>query len=196
AGWTVELYRNDTLAHTARTAADGTYRLSGIEPNYQTTDKYELRFTRPGAGPSSALLGRAHSADFTNGEQKISDIVVLSGSNMLNMDLPIDPNGIVYDSLSRAPIPGARLNLAQAGGGSIPASCFYDPVQQGQVTLADGYYKFDLNFSDPACASGGEYLIRVTPPSAAYIPGESELIPPRTNAATAAFSVPACPASA
>jgi uncharacterized repeat protein (TIGR01451 family) len=195
AGWTVELYRNDSLAHTARTAADGTYRLSGIEPNYQTTDKYELRFTRPGAGLSSALLGRAHSADFTNGLQKISDIVVLSGSNLVNMDLPLDPNGVVYDSITRAPLSGATLSLVQAGGGSIPSSCFYDPAQQGQVTLADGYYKFDLNFGDLACPSGGEYLITVTPPSAAYIAGESELIPPRSNAATAAFSVPTCPAS-
>ncbi|HVS23819.1 MAG TPA: hypothetical protein VMU03_08870, partial [Gammaproteobacteria bacterium] len=48
-GWTVEMYRNDTLTYSARTAADGSYRISGIEPNYNTTDKYELRFVRPGA---------------------------------------------------------------------------------------------------------------------------------------------------
>src|SRR6185295_12528682 len=44
-GWTVELYLNGTLFASARTAVDGVYRLSSIEPNYGTTDKYELRFS-------------------------------------------------------------------------------------------------------------------------------------------------------
>jgi uncharacterized repeat protein (TIGR01451 family) len=191
-GWIVEMYRNDTLTYSARTNVDGLYRLSGVEPNYNTTDKYELRFLRPGAGPNTAMLGRAHS-DFTNGLQRISDIVVISGANLQNVDLPINPNGVVYDSISRAAIAGATLTLVRSGGGSIPSSCFYDPVQQGQVTLADGYYRFDLSFSDPACPSGGGYLIKVTPPSTAYIPGESEIIPPLSGAATAPFSVPSCP---
>src|SRR6185369_2163103 len=163
-GWIVELYRNDVLAHAARTAADGFYRMSGIVPNYGTTDKYELRFKRPGAVATSAMLGRAHS-DFTNGLQRISDIVVLSGGNLQNLDLPIDPNGVVYDSMSRAPIPGATLTLTQSNGSVLPSTCFSDPAQQGQVTLADGYYRFDLNFSGGACPSGGGYLIKVTPPS-------------------------------
>ena len=60
----------------------------------------------------------------------------------------------------------------------LPASCFDDPAQQGQVTLADGYYKFDLNFSDPACPSGGDYLIEVTAPGSGYMPGYSQIIPP------------------
>ena len=132
--------RKVTIFGSARTAADGVYRMSGIAPNYNTTDKYELRFARPGAGPTTALLGRAQS-QFTNGLQRISDIVVLSGSNLVNLDLPIDPNGVVYNSMSRAPIPGAALTLVQANGGvALPSSCFYDTAQQNQVTLADGYY--------------------------------------------------------
>jgi uncharacterized repeat protein (TIGR01451 family) len=191
-GWLVELYRNGTLTYSARTNVDGLYQISGVAPNYNTTDQYELRFVRPGAGPNTAMLGRAHS-NFTNGMQRISDIVVMSGSNLQNLDLPINPNGVVYDSMSRAAIAGATLTLVRTGGGSIPSSCFYDPVQQGQVTLGDGFYKFDLNFSDPACPSGGSYLITVAPPSTAYIAGESQNIPPLSDAATAPFSVPSCP---
>ena len=194
-GWLVELYRNDVLAHAARTAADGIYRMSGIVPNYGTTDKYELRFKRPGAAATSAMLGRAHS-DFTNGLQRISDIVVLSGGNLQNLDLPIDPNGVIYDSLARVAIAGATVTLLQAGSeAAVPASCFYDSAQQDQVTLADGYYKFDLSFADAQCPSGGDYLIRVTPPSSAYVAGPSEIIPPASSATTAPFSVPACPGS-
>jgi uncharacterized repeat protein (TIGR01451 family) len=194
AGWDVELYLNDSLAHAARTAADGVYRLSSVEPNYATTDTYELRFRRPGAGATTAMLGRAHS-DFTNDLQRITDIVVLSGSNLQNLNLPIDPNGIVYDSLSRAPISAATVTLADDGGAALPSACFYDPNQQGQRTLADGYYKFDLSFADPACPSGGSYLLQVTPPSATYLSGVSAIIPPQSTATTAAFVVPSCPAS-
>jgi large repetitive protein len=194
-GWIVELYLNGSVAYTTRTDADGRYRIGGVEPNYGTTDQYELRFSRPSAGPTTALLGRAHS-DFTDGLQRISDIVVLSGSNLIDLNLPIDPNGIVYDSISRAPIAGATLTLLDSTNGTaLPTACFYDAAQQDQVTLADGYYKFDLNFSSVACPSGGNYLIRVTPPSTSYIAGYSELIPPTSSDATPAFSVPACPAS-
>jgi uncharacterized repeat protein (TIGR01451 family) len=194
AGWNVDLYFNDSLAHTARTSADGIYRMSGVEPNYLTTDTYELRFRRPGAGATTAMLGRADSA-FTNDLQRIADIVVLSGSNFQNLNLPIDPNGVIYDALSRAPVPGASASLVTASGAQLPSACFYDPNQQGQVTLADGYYKFDLSFSDPACPSGGSYLLQVTPPSSAYLPGVSDMIPPQSAATTAAFVVPSCPAS-
>ena len=79
----------------------------------------------------------------------------------------------------------------------MPAGCFDDAAQQGQITLADGYYKFDINFSDPACPSGGDYLIGVTaPPGTNYVAGYSQIIPPTSSASTAAFSVPACPGSA
>ena len=194
ANWDVELFLNGSLAHSARTAADGIYRMSGVEPNYATTDTYELRFRRPGAVATTALLGRADSA-FTNDLQRITDIIVMPGSNLQNLNLPIDPNGVVYDAISRAPIPGATVTLAAPSGAVLPSTCFYDENQQDQVTLADGYYKFDLNFADPACPSGGSYLLQVTPPSVRYLSGISEIIPPQSSAATAPFAVPSCPAS-
>ncbi len=81
------------------------------------------------------------------------------------LNLPIDPNGVVYNSVSRTPVAGATLTLLNAGSGApLPDGCFYDAAQQGQVTLADGYYKFDVNFSDAACPSGGDYLVGVTCP--------------------------------
>ncbi|MBD3868291.1 MAG: DUF11 domain-containing protein [Acidobacteria bacterium] len=194
AGWAVDLYRDGLLLHTALTDTAGNYRIIGIEPNDGTGTIYELRFRAPGAGASTAMLGLAASP-FTDGLQRISDIVVPSEANLLGLNLPIDPNGVIYNSISRAPVPGATLTLQDAAGGSpLPAACFDDPAQQGQVTLANGYYKFDVNFSDPACPSGGAYVIDVTiPPGATYIPGPSQIIPPTSDGSTAAFSVPACP---
>src|SRR6185369_5653942 len=99
---------------------------------------------------------------------------------------------------TRAAIAGATLTLLDVRSNSpLPAGCFDDAAQQRQITLADGYYKFDVNFSDPACPSGGDYLIGVTAPAGSnYLAGYSQVIPPKSNASTAAFSVPACRASA
>lgn len=197
AGWAVELYRDGQLLYTALTDADGNYRIAGVEPNDATGSRYELRFRAPGAGANTAKLGLADSP-FTNGPQRITDIKVSSGANLQGLNLPIDPNGIVYNSVTRAPVAGAILTLRNAGTGApLPSGCFEDAAQQEQVTLADGYYKFDINFSDPACASGGNYLIEVTPPPGKnYIAAHSQIIPPKSDASTAAFSVPTCPGSA
>jgi uncharacterized repeat protein (TIGR01451 family) len=195
-GWTVGLYRNGVLVQSALTSVSGTYSFSGVPPTDGTTERYELRFTAPGAGPNTAKLGKADSA-YTNELQRITDIVVPSGSNLQNLNLPIAPNGVVYNSTTRAPIAGATLNMLRAGSREpLPATCFDDPAQQGQITLAGGHYRFDLNFSDPACPSGGSYLITVTAPTSTYVAGESQVIPPTSDASTTPFSVPTCPGSA
>jgi large repetitive protein len=195
-GWTVELYRNGRVVYSTQTDSNGTYRISGVTPNYATEDRYELRFLAPAAGPNTAKLGRADSG-FTNDLQRIYDIVVQAGSNLQNLNLPIEPNGVIYNSMSRLPIPGVTLTLLQAGSRTpLPESCFDDPAQQNQVSLANGYYRFDLNFADPACASGGSFIIDVAAPAVYYVAGYSQIIPPTAGAAGSSFSVPSCPATA
>jgi uncharacterized repeat protein (TIGR01451 family) len=194
--WRVELYRNGVLVQSVVTDASGVYRFTSVPPTDGTTERYELQFTAPGAGPKTAKLGKADSA-FTNWLQRITDIAVPSGSNLQNLNLPIGPNGVVYNSMTRAPIAGVTLNMLSAGSRTLlPATCFDDPAQQGQITQAGGYYRFDINFSNPACPAGGSYLVEVTAPTSTYVAGESKLIPPTSDAATAPFSVPTCAGSA
>ncbi|HKT89748.1 MAG TPA: SdrD B-like domain-containing protein [Candidatus Sulfotelmatobacter sp.] len=190
-GWTVTLFLNGVQLQSVLTDANGVYRFSNVASTDGTSNRYELRFTAPGAGPNTAKLGVADSA-FTNGLQRITNIAVPSGSNVQNLNLPIAPNGVVYNSSTRAPIPGATLTMLRAGT-PLPASCFDDAAQQGQITQAGGYYRFDVNFSDPACPAGSSYLIQVTAPPGIYLAGESKLIPAASNASTAPFSVPTCP---
>jgi uncharacterized repeat protein (TIGR01451 family) len=192
-GWTVELYRNGQLAGSTATDAVGAWRLVGLAPNDTGGDSYGIRFRAPGAGSRTAMLGLADSP-FTDSLQEITQIVVGSGANAVGLNLPIDPNGVVYGSIVRTPIAGAELTLLDAGSSQpLPATCFDDPVQQGQVTGPGGYYKFDLNFSDPACPSGRAYLISVQPPGDGFEPGYSQVIPPTSGPATAPLSVPTCP---
>jgi uncharacterized repeat protein (TIGR01451 family) len=195
-GWSVGLYRNGVLVQSVVTDASGVYRFASVPPTDGTTERYELQFTAPGGGPKTAKLGKADSV-FTNWLQRITDIAVPSGSNLQNLNLPIGPNGVVYNSMTRAPIAGVTLNMLSTGSrAQLPATCFDDPAQQGQITQSGGYYRFDVNFSDPACSSGGSYLLEVTAPSSSFVTGESKLIPPTSDAATAPFSVPACAGSA
>jgi uncharacterized repeat protein (TIGR01451 family) len=193
-GWTVQLFRDNVLWNTVVTDAAGAWRMFGVDPNDTNGVQYEVRFRAPGAGANTAMLGRA-SSPFTNGLQRITAIVAPSGANLTNLNLPIDPNGVVYNAMARTPIPGATLTLVAAGSATpLPSGCFDDPAQQGQVTLADGWYKFDLNFSDPACPIRGDYLIAVTPPpGTTYVAGYSQIIPPTSGPSTPAYLVPSCP---
>src|SRR6266849_499521 len=193
-GWTVGLYLNGALVQSVLTDVNGVYRFSSVPPTDGTANRYELRFTAPGAGPNTAKLGKADSA-FTNWLQRITNIAVPSGSNLQNLNLLIGPNGVVYNSLTRAPIAGATLKMLH-GSTPLPATCFDDPAQQGQITQAGGYYRFDLNFSDPGCPSGNSYVIVVTAPESNYVAGESQVIPASSNAVTTPFSVLTCPTDA
>jgi uncharacterized repeat protein (TIGR01451 family) len=196
AGWSVALYRSDQLVTTVLTDTNGVYRLSGLVPNEGMADIYELRFRAPGAGPNTASMGQADSI-FTDGPQRISDITIASGDNLQNLNLPLWPNGAVYNSVAREPVAGARLTLLNAASGlPLPSQCFNDPLQQNQVTTPNGFYKFDLNFSDGACPAGDAYLIDVTPPPSGYMATPSQIIPPASDATTPPFSIPTCPGSA
>jgi uncharacterized repeat protein (TIGR01451 family) len=192
-GWTVTLFLNGVQLQSVLTDANGVYHFTGVATTDGTSNRYELRFTAPGAGPNTAKLGKADSA-FINNLQQITGIVVPSGSNVQNLNLPIAPNGLVYNSSTRGPIPGATLTMLRAGT-PLPANCFDDTAQQGQITQAGGNYRFDLNFTDPACPAGSSYLIQVTAPGGIFLAGESKLIPATSDAATAPFSVPTCPGS-
>lgn len=196
AGWSVETWRNGSQIGTVLTDASGLYQISGLAPNMTTTDQYELRFRAPGHSATTALLGYADSV-FTNGLQNISAIKVGSGSITQKLNMPIAPNGAVYNSMQRLPVTGATLTLLDAASlTALPASCFNDTAQQGQVTLAGGHYRFDINFSNGSCPSGGSYVLNVVPPASGYTANVSVIIPPLSSRTTAAFSVPNCPGSA
>jgi uncharacterized repeat protein (TIGR01451 family) len=201
-GWSVELLRNNVVIATVQTDGTGAYQIGAVPANDTSGDQYVLRFRAPGAGLTTASLGVADSTNaigggpFTDGPQQISNILVpAAGANISNLNLPIDPNGVVYTALSRTPVAGARVTMLTDSGVELPGTCFLDPAQQNQVTLGSGFYKFDVVFG-VGCSSGGAYLLAVTPPGAGFGTGVSQLIPPTTDSTTPPFSVAGCPGGA
>ena len=197
-GWTVQLYRNNALLSSTLSDNSGAFQFTGLAPNTALgSSAYELRYLAPGASATSATTGNANSA-FTDGPQRITDIFAASGASLQNLNLPRQPNGIVYDSILRVPVAGVQLSMINQTRSNqvVPAACFDDPNHQNQITTTEGYYKFDLNFSDPArCAEGDEYEIRVLPPTG-YLGTTSLIIPPFNPVSGAAQDVPACPGTA
>ena len=192
--WRVEIYQNNTLLANVLTDVNGVFNFSGLAPNNSGGVAYEIRYLAPSATATSASLGTTDSA-FTNGPQRISDIFAASGNILLGMNLPIQANGVVYDSVLRSPVVGTQLTMINQTNSNliVPATCFDDAKQQNQVTLAEGYYKFDLNFSDPVnCAQSHEYVIQVLPPVAGYVGSTSVIIPPLEPITGVAKNVPSC----
>ena len=194
--WTVDLILNGDVVRSLQTDIGGYYLFTNVPPNYNAGETYSIQFAAPGAVATTAMMGETDS-DFTDGQQRIDDIDVQEGSNLLDVNMPVDPNGVIYDSVGRSPVTGATVSLVDPRNGvALPSACFDDPNQQGQLTVGNGYYKFDINFSDPACASGQNYALEVTAPDASFVPGVSVLIPPTSDLTTVPFDVPSCPGSA
>ncbi|MGH1378930.1 MAG: beta strand repeat-containing protein [Alphaproteobacteria bacterium] len=200
-GWNVELLLNGNLLDTVTTAADGTYTFSNISPG----PGYEVRFREPTTGllfgnavtneqgivPASGTrdtggasinngtnTGNPAGADTAAGTGTLKDLLILAGDNIVEQSLPLDPAGVVYNSLSRAPIENAQVTITGPVG--------FDPTihlvsGQGTVTTAaDGFYQFLLTPAAPV----GTYTLAVTSYPGGYVPAPSTIIPVCNNTLT------------
>lgn len=197
-GWTVELMRcadggnacSETTAsvlYTVTTNADGSYRFGDLTPG-----EYRVRFRSPdgrvvgGVWPTDAAQNGANGPYPTPAasDPRFSiKVRVNAGANVQKQDLPYDPGGVVYDSVSGTPVPGAVVKLVGPPG--------FDPAQHlldgrdSYTTGPTGYYDFFVLPGAPA----GEYRLVVTPPGA-YLP--STMYP----AAAGALGTQSCAAPA
>ncbi|MDQ7990002.1 MAG: SdrD B-like domain-containing protein [Candidatus Dactylopiibacterium sp.] len=198
AGWTVELLGcadgsatcgDDALAlrHSATTAADGSYRFDNLVPG-----EYLVRFRSPGGQilggvwPTDPVLNARNGIYPTLAGQPARALIsvrVAPAALIVNQDLPLDPGGIVYDSLNAEPVAGAVVTL-QGPAGFDPAAHVLGGTAQ-VTTGADGYYDFFLLPGAPA----GDYTIGVLPP-AGYV------LSPTYPAAQGPLDTQACSAPA
>lgn len=178
-GWPVELLLGGKVIATTTTDANGQYRFNDVVPDRD----YEVRFLHPETG---TLYGRAvpneTGAPFTNGVVHpnnpagasneggtLKGLTLVAGTHTPQQSLPLDPAGVVYDAVTRAPVGGAVVRIEGPAG--FVASDVVGGKQE-QLTGSDGWYQFLLFSSAPQ----GTYHLSITSP-AGYVQGESQIIP-------------------
>jgi uncharacterized repeat protein (TIGR01451 family) len=185
AGWTVQLVRDGTVIQSATTDNLGHYTMS-VVPN---TD-YDIRFVHPNAlvvfgravpneraatyVVSTASAANPAGADNTNGI--LSGLTIISGANIPEQSLPLDPSGVVYHSITRVPVQGAIVRISGPGAFNPATHLLGGVANASQTTGSDGFYQFLLLPSAP----NGIYTLAVTAP-AGLLPSPSVLIQPCAN---------------
>ena len=171
AGWQVELLQNSVVVGTATTGVNGTYTIPSQTPG----GGYSIRFRNPAGqiivatpfnqapttinGNTSTGTTKFVTGSFIVGDQ-IENITLYAGDNVAEQNLPIDPSGVVYDAVTRAPVAGAQVTLIGPGGAPVPSGDLLGG-NSTMTTDASGVYQFWLLPSAPA----GNYRLQITPPA-------------------------------
>ncbi len=194
-GWIVELTLGGVVVGTTTSDANGAYSFPNVAPG----SGYQIRFREPVSGriygrpvpnetglpyTNGQVSSTSNPAGATNADGTLRGLTLTAGTTTLAQSLPLDPSGVVYDAVSRQPVPNAVVTLSAPGltaadvvGGSL-----------SQTTGADGAYQFLLLGGAPV--GGTLYTLTVTSP-AGYLPAPSGMIP----ACTATLGVGLAPPS-
>lgn len=196
-GWGVELLLDQVLVASTTTNGGGTYSFTGVAPG----SGYNIRFRHPETGviwgsavPNEQGLVPASGARDTGssvntgqvtagnpagatltGDGLLTNLILLGGDNIVEQSLPIDPAGVVYNAVTRAPVSGAVVTISGPGG--------FDPAvhvvggNASVTTGSDGMYQFLLIPGAP----NGIYTLTVTTYPAGYLPLPSSIIPVCSN---------------
>ena len=103
----------------------------------------------------------------------INNVTLYSGDNVTQQNLPLDPNGVIYDSITRQPVPQATVRIVYEGTGVFNPAIHLAQGTDTVVTGANGLYRFD--FISGGLVGGapvGVYRLDVTPPSG-YLPTQA-----------------------
>lgn len=189
ADWTIQLWQSGTLIQSTTTDGAGFYSMS-VTPN---TD-YELRFVHPSA---SVIFGSAvpnetatayvinnmsagNPAGGDNSSGILTGLTLISGANVPEQSLPLDPSGVVYDSITRNPVAGAVVTISGPATFDPAIHLLGGTTNANQTTGSDGFYQFLLL---PGAPANETYTLTVTPP-AGYVPTPSTIIPVCENTPT------------
>ncbi|MFK7915892.1 MAG: OmpA family protein, partial [Pseudomonadales bacterium] len=109
--------------------------------------------------------------------------VTIEENETARVDLPVDPQGRIYDSLTRDLVPGASVRILNANNDAeLPPSCLL-PGQQDQIVGSDAMYRFDIiHGADSRCPSARTpYRIEVVAAPEPFIIAPSTRIPPQST---------------
>ncbi|MFM6986957.1 MAG: hypothetical protein ACKOXQ_10085, partial [Hydrogenophaga sp.] len=136
---------------------------------------YTVRATQRTAGLRSQVSNKAWVASTL--DNSLAGATVVAASTSTVASLLVDPQGYVYDSITRQPVPGVTVTLTREScdAGPVPditsdqvfngndGSYTYSGKTMSMVTGADGQYKF--YWKVPPVNDICTYSIAVTPPA-------------------------------
>jgi len=194
--WKVELLLNGVLVASTTSAADGTYAFSSLAPG----SGYKIQFRHPTtnliwgravpneqgtnytsgttSGTTNGVTGvrsGANPAGATATDGTLSNLTFTSGTTTTEQSLPLDPAGVVYDSITRQPVAGAVVTISGPGG-LVPGIHLVGGLSTF-TTATDGLYQFLLNPTAPV----GVYTLAITTYPGGYAQVPSAVIPVCTN---------------
>lgn len=211
-GWTVEVVDgNGQVVATTTSAPDGSYSVPDLVPGVPLV----IRFREPasgviwgwpvngetaGAAPAPCDADNATSNGTASSCRSSDDgsthlaVILQPGANLPQQSLPLSPGGVVYDAVTRNPVPGSRVTLTPVGAcaGYSPEAHLLNAGLGGysiegsaaSMTVGtEGFYQFLLSPTAPASC---RFQIAVTPPAgysfqSGMIPAETApLTPPST----------------
>ncbi len=188
-GFIVELILNGVAVASSTTDANGAYNFGGLSPG----PGYQIRFREPSSGavygravPNEAgsaftngLVGPGNPGGASNADGTLSGITLQPGSNTPQQSLPLDPSGVVYDAVTRAPVAGAAVRISGPPGFDPAIHLLGGAANASQTTGASGAYQFILLPGAPA----GTYTLSTTVPTG-YLPAPSAIVPSCAGALT------------
>ena len=159
-GWTIQVTdTNGNIVATVLTDENGFFLIENLPQGDYTVD-----FITP------------------NGTTFFSTVASIPANESVNIPVPVDPSGVVYDSITRIPVANSLVSIINEAGTLLPDACLL-PNQQDQITGEDGYYFFLLFLgADPACQHNDSFTLVVTAPEEEYQPSHSNLILPQVGA--------------
>jgi len=166
AGWIVEILRNGVVVASTVTDAGSGYRFDGLQPG----TGYTIHFRHP---ESRAVFG------------VIENVSLTANTELPDQNFPLDPSGVIYDSVTRQPVPGAVVTLSGPPGFNPATDLIGGTGNVSQTVGSDGMYKFLLNPTAPS----GTYRLTVIQP-AGYLPPVSTNIPAPCNGPLAVGATP------
>ena len=189
-GWTVVLKQNGTTICTTTTDATGFYQFDNLHcPGFEVSglpigSGFSITFSKDGDSlpniPTSG--GDRGQVPPTGGE--ILNITLGPADQVVEQNLPLDPSGVVYNSVTRQPVPGAVVHITGPAGFDASTQLVGGLIAANQAVGADGLYQFLLQNNFPS----GVYTLTVTAPTG-FLPAPSGNLPPCSNTLTVGLAL-------
>ena len=177
AGWSVTLTQNGKFICGVTTDSNGFYQFDNLhcagyeESGLPSGTGFDIKFSKNGNTLPNVATSGGNAGTVSGGS--IRNLTLNPGDDITEQNLPLDPAGVVYDSVTRLPVAGAVVTISGPAGFDPAQHLLGGVLAEKQTTGDDGYYQFLLQNNYPS----GTYHVTITSYPSNYIAEPSSNIP-------------------